>query len=92
MRKRYYEWLELSHHQSTEREALDLQNQIAALLEERYGYDITDRFLTADDADSANPSGTLMPTQEYAGRIVRLRGIIARIRSGKIKRKVDASP
>jgi hypothetical protein len=65
--------------------ALAQQNQIADLLEKRYGFDIADRFLTADDADSQHPS-VLMPTKEYAGRIKRLRGIIREIRSGKIRR------
>jgi hypothetical protein len=95
MRKRYYEWIGV---QSVADRAsgkfaaaygrgLDLQNQIAALLERRYGFDIRDRFLTADDSDSEHPFG-LIETKEYAGRIKRLRGIIREIRSGKIRRKV----
>jgi hypothetical protein len=55
------------------------------VLEERYGFDIADRFLTTDNADSQLPFA-LLPRDEYAGRIKRLRGIIRDIRSGKIRR------
>ncbi len=97
MRKRYYEWLEeqKSHipgPDPAKDRALDLQNQIADLLERRYGFDIRDRFLTADDADSQHPSAlvtVLVLTREYAGRTKRLRGIIRDIRSGKIRRTVE---
>jgi hypothetical protein len=92
MRKRYYEWLESPTMPGgpafAEPRALDLQNQIAALLDERYGFDIADRFLTADDTDSQHQF-SLIPRREYAGRIKRLRGIIRDIRSGKIRRTVE---
>jgi len=104
MRKRYYEWIGEAARVSitgsgppsprepatAERRALDLQNQISALLEERYGFDIADRFLTADDSDSQHPF-VLISTKEYAGRIKRLRSIIRDIRSGKIRRTVRAA-
>jgi len=91
MRKRYYEWLEEASRgrfPGAGGRALDQQDQIAALLEERYGFDIADEFLTADNADSENPF-VLTQTDEYAGRIKRLRSIIRRIRSGKIRRTVE---
>jgi hypothetical protein len=89
MRKRYYEWLEggLAPPGAKDR-AIELQRRVAKILDERYGYDVVDRFLTADDADSVGPLGLLLETSEYAGRIKRLRGIITRIRSGRIRRRV----
>jgi hypothetical protein len=93
MRKGYCEWLEETNgpiskameFTAARGRALDLQSEIAALLKERYGFDIADRFLEADDADSQHPS-VLVPTKENAGRIKRLRSIIRDIRSGKIRR------
>ncbi len=96
MKKRQYECLEEENRPinrameftDARGRALAQQNQIADLLEKQYGFDIADRFLTADDEDSQHPS-VLMPTKEDAGRIKRLRGIIREIRSGKIRRKVE---
>jgi hypothetical protein len=94
MRKRYYQWIETNMatgkptYSDGEVRASEHQNEIAKLLEIRYGYDITDRFLTAKNADSDNPYGLLLPAQEYAGRIGRLGAIIRKIRSGKIRRRV----
>jgi hypothetical protein len=92
MRKRFYQWIERKKGQPSypegEARAFAHQEEIAKLLEERYGYHATDFFLTAKDSDSNNPMGLLLPTQEYSARIERLGVIIDRIHRGEINRRV----
>ena len=89
MRKRYLEWLKHATTSPFAKErAQELQEQIGAILEERYGYDVRDRFITDDNADSTNPSRVLSESEEYAARVRRLRGIIRDIRRGWIRRRV----
>src|SRR5262249_11822550 len=89
-RKLYYLWLEerarmkVSEADHRERDkACAWQDAMAHQLETAYGYAIVDFFLTADDEDSTG--GVLSETQEFAGRIKRLRTIIERVRTGKIR-------
>jgi hypothetical protein len=94
MRKRYLEWLKDESFSSSlppwaKDKAQELQEHIASILDERYGFDLRDRFITADNADSTNPQRRLPETEEYAARIKRLRGIIIDIRRGRVRRRVS---
>jgi hypothetical protein len=94
MRKRLYMWLERNRqtkeptYPDGEALAFTHQGEIAKLLEERYGYHVTDFFLTAKNSDSTNPMGLLLPTEEYSARIERLGVIIDRVHRGQYRRRV----
>ena len=89
VRKRYRDWLKEQNHGVrmlgfAPARAQALQSEIAAMLDERYGIDVRERFIIAAE-DSTNRSGLLSESQAYAGRIKRLRAIISDVRRGRIK-------
>jgi hypothetical protein len=89
MRKCYREWLKEQNQGVrmlgfASARARALQSEIGAMLDERYGIDVRDRFIIAAE-DSTNRRGLLSESQEYAGRIKRLCDIIIDVRRGRIK-------
>ena len=90
VRKRYRDWLKEQNHGvrmlgSAPARAQALQSEIGAMLEARYGIDVRERFISGADDATRNLGGLLSESQEYAGRIKRLRAIISDIRRGRIK-------
>ena len=90
MRKRHLDWLKEQNHGVrmlgfASARAQALQSEIGATLEARYGIDVRERFISAADDATRRLSGLLSESQEYAGRIKRLRNIISDIRRGRIK-------
>ena len=90
MRKRHRDWLKEQNHGVrmlgfASARAQALQREIAAMLDERYGIDVRERFIIAAE-DSPGRSG-LSKRQEYAVRIKQLQSIIINIRRGRIRRR-----
>jgi hypothetical protein len=90
MRKRHLDWLKEQNHGVrmlgfASARAQALQSEIGATLEARYGIDVRERFISAADDSTRSLSGPPSESQEYAGRIKRLRAIISDIRRGRIK-------
>ena len=91
MRKRHLDWLKEQNHGVrmlgfASARAQALQREIAAMLDERYGIDVRERFIIAAE-HSTWRSGLLSESQEYAGRIKQLQSIIINIRRGRIRRR-----
>ena len=90
MRKRHLDWLKEQNHGVrmlgfASARAQALQSEIGATLEARYGIDVRERFISAADDSTRSLGGLPSESQEYAGRIKRLRAIISDIRRGRIK-------
>jgi len=90
MRKRHLDWLKEQNHGVrmlgfASARARALQSEIGATLEARYGIDVRERFISAADDSTRSLGGLPSESQEYAGRIKRLRAIISDIRRGRIK-------
>jgi hypothetical protein len=90
MRKRYHDWLKEQNHGVrmlgfASARAQALQSEIGAMLEARYDIDVRERFIRAADDSTRNLGGPRSESQEYAGRIKRLRDIISDVRRGRIK-------
>ena len=90
MRKRHLDWLKEQNHGVrmlgfASARAQALQSEIGATLEARYGIDVRERFISEADDSTRNLDGLPSESQEYAGRIKRLRAIISDIRRGRIK-------
>jgi hypothetical protein len=90
LRKRHLDWLKEQNHGVrmlgfASARAQALQSEIGATLEARYGIDVRERFISAADDATRSLSGLLSESQEYAGRIKRLRAIISDVRRGRIK-------
>jgi len=90
MRKCHRDWLKEQNHGVrmlgfASARAQALQREIAAMLDERYGIDVRERFIRAADDSTRNLGGPRSESQEYAGRIKRLRDIISDVRRGRIK-------
>ena len=91
MRQRYLDWLKEQNQGVrmlgfASARAQALQREIAAMLDERYGIDVRERFIIAAE-HSTWRSGLLSESQEYAGRIKQLQSIIINIRRGRIRRR-----
>jgi hypothetical protein len=87
MRKRHLDWLKEQNQGVrmlgfASARAQALQSEIEAMLEARYGIAVRERFISARDDSTRSLSGLL--SEEYAGRIKRLRDIIIDIRRGRI--------
>jgi hypothetical protein len=90
MRKRYLDWLKEQNHSVrmlgfAPARAQAVQSEIGAMLEARYGIDVRERFIRAADDATRNLGGLRSESQEYAGRIKRLRDVISDVRRGRIK-------
>jgi hypothetical protein len=90
VRKRYLDWLKEQSQGVrmlgfASARAQALQSEIAAMLEARYGIDVRDRFIRTADDVTRNLGGLRSESQEYAGRIKRLRDVISDVRRGRIK-------
>ena len=90
MRKRHLDWLKEQNHGVrmlgfASARAHALQSEIGATLEARYGIDVRERFISEADDSTRSLGGLPSESQEYAGRIKRLRAIISDIRRGRIK-------